>query len=928
MSLSTGDDKGNPFSLSGLWRPSIFSKGEVPSPTLFPIPDIYSIQKGSNPLTLPTVYAQPLPQSRLPSSAASLAESEPALTHSSDASSDEEAPVGPLQVELEPEPEKIEKDDGFDPWCLPSVVSPPIVPELRTWESFLATSRQQPRLSHLPGPTRAQTSSYLSEAPVLVLSAALSQSPALGPGTLLPCLLSLGLGRSSILFQRDISSPDPTFLRSTKISSESFRLPDLRSQTLTPLIDKLSAHATRTSRIEAFIKRVRTRPPSPTCLALSSALSIIMSTLSSHIARSGDTISTPLRLRALFARPIELLESLDRLINAIEEDGEMDDLETLFKAAETSQYQAEWLQSVYLELLRVVSRPFVDSLSSWVGLSGQSQGLSTVPPSFLKQKPQVAAERSAVPLTFKPIVGGKGEVIDEKREEEWVIDSTHSLPPYVSTKLAQTILGAGKCLRFLRRYNPAHPLCNSPQFLSKDYKLEWGFSWADAERAQDITCEYGRAVHTAIATFDANGSLLSTSAHNQETGPTTSNDTDILGLSASVQEFFIQHKPLRPPPLPSLLHPFSQFLQSQLQSRPVLAFTIPPPLSQTPSLTLHPLLTAHTLHLTQATLHQLFNYHALLPHLSLLRAFPLLTSPPLTTSLFQALSAPPANTALAAAHFRLNLSRLLDDAFWSTPSLTLLRTRTGALPADLEFVVRASAEGDDVGLLKGLHIRFVPPPALRDVISNRSVELSERCFEVLCAGLRIRGRLKGVFGRCAGRGVELRLGMRRAWVEINWFVDTIGAYFGEVVGIIWSPFETKVEGLKVRVEERRTETTDGPATLRTWLDSTLESIAGALLARKGQAKASRALERVWAEVDRFVAAVEGGINLEPAFHTAFRDRVEEVRSVCAELGGKRREGITNNRGGSQGRDKEQDVEAADLLAMLATRLDRGWPSGR
>ena len=841
--MADEDDPSNLFAIPDLWRPSTWLDDTLTSTT-----SISNIGQHNTLFTLNGLKdAFPsLPQGlidtgevhvlhrtqddddvffKLPSLLKELADQEPRSQTKPSAHS-----VGHSESEFEPESSTPSLDDE-DFWLFHE--NDPVNPSLfRTWESFDDSEQEQGSL-------------FISEAGPAVFDALLASNQEAGdiPDVLdaaiyCACLLNLALGRSSVLFSWE--SEKNSFIK----TSPRLSISGLSLETVSA-VDKLCLECGNSARhLQAFAEGAYSVASTPTRVALAGVVDRLVTAVRSELKRNSHGVRSILQLQSVVqpARSILLYFKglVKKLAQQISDEGM---LSCLFQEAQASEYRDGLVENVTREVLRVLSKPWIEFVEEWVGLRTEN-GIAMA---------KIGPSKGFVHVADKMWIDDQGF---ELEEADYFLDEDR-VPTFIPEDMARSIFETGRNLRFLREHHPEHPLSRPDVVsLAMPPKLEWEFNWDAVSQLEARVNQYRNAVIRAIK-----GAL-------SETPQPASSGTNKRKYDVAELEYFGKDEAqLRENILASIRqldrslgHPepqdeLTQLLHDRLYQTPETSLgpnSLSPHWTLVPLLSFGPVIEAQSGLVNQECMKLLFSAHRLRVHIDLLKQYFLLDNGLLISRLTHALFDPNLSTAErrtgvalgsgtmglrlggrqtwppASSELRLALMGVLSDCYESpTPPLdtnTSTSNSSPTLPGDLSFTVRDLSPQeidrcmDPHGLeaLDFLRLSYKPPAALRPVISPAILLKYDRIFRLLLRVLRmlyVANQLSRHQQRTAREGAqhvkEESNASRRFRIEATRFVHHIAAYFFDVgIKQPWARFEVWLDGVQAETEAE-TESNEG-----------------------------------------------------------------------------------------------------------------------
>ncbi|KFY29822.1 hypothetical protein V493_02225, partial [Pseudogymnoascus sp. VKM F-4281 (FW-2241)] len=301
-------------------------------------------------------------------------------------------------------------------------------------------------------------------------------------------LLALGLGRNSVLFVWNEETREfECTLKSVRTSGCSTEL----THDVTALFLQCG---NTTKALRSFTDKAYTKHRSPGHIALADAVATVLSTLQSHLNIPASSLQSILKLQSLFQLVSRLLSIFHDLILAAgsaPNDEVM--LSHLFHFIEQTEHRTDSTQTILLEVLSRVSRPFLDFAGEWLGIqreTGMPLVKGSVGKSFVKAEDRLWIDEQGV----------------EIRTPDFVLDESR-VPSFMPEEDMQILFEAGRSLRLLREHQPDHPLSRGSIITSAAPPvLEWEFSWQDIEAIGVRARQYEKDLKSAIEKYSISGS--------------------------------------------------------------------------------------------------------------------------------------------------------------------------------------------------------------------------------------------------------------------------------------------------------------------------------------------------------------------------------------------------------------------------------------
>lgn len=815
-------------------------------------------------------------------------------------------------------------------------------PEYKTWEGF-------ENLNH-----ESFSQMFISEAGPAVFDALVAnkKDPNDDTGDILDntsycaCLLTLALGRSSLLFTWD--QPKNSFVKTA---------PRLRTSGLTldlvRALDKLCLDCGNCIRhLQYFSEATYAASATPTRIALAGVIDRLVITVRSELSVRSRNVKSILQLQSL-VRPVQSIlsyfKSLVKKVAPQKSDEAM--LSCLFEEVQSAEYRNGLLRATTREVLKIVSRPWIEFVEEWTGLRNE-QGIP-----ITKEGPG----KGFVKVADKMWVDDQGF---ELEEADYFLDPA-KVPTFLPEDMVNTIFETGRNIRFLREHHPDHPLSRPDTVdLASPPKLEWQFDWDALSKLEARVAQYRDAVARAL-----DGTLQTSISDSSATppSPVAAADLTVFGqLPSQIQSSLLAslNKLNQPLKSPSPTDPLSSLLHSHLYS-PLDSTSLDPHSSLIPHLSFNPLIQAQSTLINQACIALLFTHHNLRQHIGLLHQYFLLSNGLLVSRLSHALFDPDVSTAErkagvalrggmmglrlggrktwppASSELRLALMGVLVDCY--APFQAEIKRgqnkkaeKNTLLPGDLSFAVRGDLsqeeidrcmDADGLEALDFLRLTYTAPKGLGGVIVPGVLVKFDRIFRLLLRVMRMGWVVNELF-RVVGDDVSDGDGAAalRFGIEARHLVNQIMRYFFETgIRAPWDRFQEWLDG--VEAEVNKGEGKFSPDIVRDRLDGTLDEIMSVLLLRKRQMPIMKLLEEVFGVVLRFsrvmrIRRVERHLKGKETelldspeeMYKVLRKKIGVFITVLRGLSEKMAAGGVTSGKGTKGRRGENTVE--QLLVML------------
>ncbi|KAK0714633.1 Spc98 family-domain-containing protein [Lasiosphaeris hirsuta] len=846
----------------------------------------------------------------------------------------------------------------------------PNPPECKTWDKFNQAGRG------------LYSASFITEAGPAAFDAMMKTNPASsgnGPDVVHDasysvCLLTLALGRSSLLFSW--SPEEKTFLKTVSyLRTSGLSLESMQS------VDKLCLEcANATRHLQAFAERTYSAPSTPTRVALAGVIDRLVTAVQSELSARGRTVKSILQVQSA-VQPVHTVltyvENLAKKLTNQKSDEGM--LSSLFEEAQSAEYRSILLREVTREVLRLVSKPWAAFVEEWIGLKAEEGTPIT----------KAGPSKGFIKVADKVWIDDLGY---ELEEPDFFLDE-EKMPSFIPDDIAQATFETGRNIRFLREHHPEHPLSQQQIIImSKPPRLEWQFEWDAITRLDTKINQYRKALSSAIQTSWLQKELedeapVSRATKNQNFF-NQNLELEFFGKSDSqIEECLLASLSQLDKPLDdfSSRDGLSKLFQERLYQGTELSVDserLSPHWSLVPLLSFSPVIGTQSRLVSQECMKMLFSSHELRVHIDLLKQYYLLGNGLLCSRLSHALFDPELETAErhagvalgggvmglrlggrenwppASSELRLALMGVLSESYETPPgavqrtksSLTS-RTFSSDLPGDLSFAVRDLSakeidhcmDPDSLEALDFLRLSYTAPSPLRPIMTPTILVKYDRIFMSLLRVLRMLYVVNELFHDIplAGRrGHEPSSASLRFCIESRHFVRQIAAYFFNTgITAPWRRFETWLD----TAEAESLGATDGsgfgadgskncsPDILRDRLEQVLDGIMTVMLLRKRQQPVLKLLEETFAVILRFskllrVQAHGKGMagqerdRVKPEtpgkLYSTFKKKVEVFLTVCKGLNEKTGVGSKGTQVDGQGRRERGIGNPIDQLLLL------------
>ncbi|KAI6353887.1 hypothetical protein MCOR25_008839 [Pyricularia grisea] len=798
-------------------------------------------------------------------------------------------------------------------------------PQLRTWETFYSGDAK---------PESSRNPVFISEAgpavyDQLLSTGAISSSAGLGedhtaldPSHLLSCLVSLALGRGSLLFSWDPQK------REFRQDLKDVRLSGYSIEALGGVTSVCMECGNNTRFLRNFIEKSYASHASPCRVALANFLDRLLCAVQSRLEARAHSFRSLIQMQAGVYPLRSTTQYFRRLISKVSRSTTDEKLlSLLFEAAHTAEYGDEFLRIITRDILQAVSRPWLEFAEEWVGLrpetgipiskDGRGKGFVTV-------ETQVY-----------------GENTEHELEDADYFLKEDNVPSFFPDDVAKLLFETGKNLRFIWSYHNDHPL-SRPQTVGESQApgLDWMFGWEDITRLELDVLAYEQRLSDTV-------NQIKSLSHEQQ--PCTDIDTSLRSISTTGLELDCFGKPEEvieqrilasisqldgPAVLPPVvsghtLYALESLFSGSFDGGPMSVGQLAPHWSLIPRLSFGPVIQAQARIINTECMRLLFDAHKLRDHLDAQFEFHLFGSGLFCSRLSHALFDPELDTAerkrgVALSGGAMGL-RLMGRDTWPPASSELRLALMGVikesrdapglhdldpLPGDMSFSIRELSneemekcmDPNSLEALDFLRLTYKPPAPLVPIITHTALDRYDRIFRLLLRVLRMlfvsNQLFRGQAGEPSSDPVEHRFRF-----EARHFVSSIAAhFFGEGITGPWRRFDEWLGHVEVCVcaggsdaDAHKMPGGDvdvlGPEQLRKRHEELLGEIMSALLLRKHQEPVLKLLNDIFTLILRFAggggrssSGQEAGRHLDKtSVYWEFRRKVEVFLTVCKGL---------------------------------------------
>ena len=616
------------------------------------------------------------------------------------------------------------------------------------------------------------------------------------------------------------------------------------------------------------------------------------------------------QLERSFHRPGLILDRLCNTVNIVSiAKSDADVLIRLHDCAQELKESDGWVRDLVLLLFTRTSKPWLDSLSAWLGLHCRSFGIA---------RTHWQSLRTSMATEMGPEKGFEG---------------FDALTKMVGRETSRTILETGEGLHLLQSHIPDHVLsCPESILHLQAPNLELQLRWQEIENVQAQAKRYEKEVLEAIREYGTSGSYSSTLE--QEKVQLEESGIDTFGVSeaeiraqigASYAKFEKQ--------VDQQCLSFEDDLHRQILRKIAcgedpdhhadesLSLT----LSLAPMLSFSPIISAQARLVNQACLRMLINNCSLRTHLSLHRRYHLFGDGIYLSRLREALFDPDLGTTeRLEGHVRTGVMglKLGSRDTWPPASSELKTAIVGIfseschppgkkndadsnteLPGRLSFAIRDIPEeelrrcmnANSIEALDFLRLQYISESPLDTIITPSCLNKYDAIFKFLLRLIRMiyvtNQLLRSSTSRsCSKHGLDATSQMFR--IETHHFISSVYSYcFDIAVDETWYSLEKKLEEIETAIKrDELSAVINEPvslAGLRKYHEMVLDRIMLKLLMQKQQAQVLKLLEEIFGLILDFVAlgnanSTNVSANIK-ALHLTFRKKTAFFIDACRRM---------------------------------------------
>ncbi|KAF9881359.1 Spc97/Spc98 family protein [Colletotrichum karsti] len=798
-------------------------------------------------------------------------------------------------------------------------------PEFKTWNSFESpkSPSTKPIFISEAGPAAFDALMELEGDPLKIGSSDFSVVEA---GPYCNALLALALGRESVFFSWEEES------KSFKPALPRIRVSAYTGNTIQEVQRSCLKCGHTYRRLRLFVDTTYQRNATPCRVALASSVDKALLVIQSSIALHHQSPRSILQVQSLVSQTYTILKQFDSLVSKIRREHLDEDVFVIvFQQAQSAEYAEVHLRDMMREVLRRVSRPWIELVEEWIG-TRREVGVPL-------GKHEVGRSRGFIKVESETYIDDFG---DEVEEVDFRLDAER-IPSFMPDDIVKSLFEVGRNLRFIRTSHPKHPLAQSSVIsTSRPPLVEWLFDWDAIVELESRIHSYEHTLRAAI----------------QQPASEQLAKVDVPGLPMEVSagyqlQFFGLDEGQLQSRLDSSLQDFAQPMGDSTSEDPLgiiirerlsdvttevgnAGTDFTPHWSLLPVLSFGSIISAQSRVVGRESLKLLFASHGLREHLKLQKEFQLLGNGFFCSRLSHALFDPDLETAErqtgvahqggvmglrlsgrdtwppASSELRLALMGVLVESYEGPVYESLSRPRDGEaneLPGDLSFGVRSLSndeidkcmDPDGLEALDFLRLSYKPPPALGSVITPIIIVQYDRIFKLLLRVLRMQYTVNRLFRDITARESgwqDIEDVSVRFCFEARHFIASISSYiFDTGIEMPWQAFGTLVDQVEADLKgddmEEQAGSAISPDRLREYHSQVLDRIMLALLLRKRQQPVLKLLEDIFRAILEFAKYARLRVDMRRArsqgestakgLYKIFRRNVEVFLTVCKGL---------------------------------------------
>nr|XP_036575745.1 Spc97/Spc98 family protein [Colletotrichum truncatum]KAF6782369.1 Spc97/Spc98 family protein [Colletotrichum truncatum] len=836
-------------------------------------------------------------------------------------------------------------------------------PEHKTWDNFesFESSTSKALFITESGPGAFDALIELKDDPLQLGSADFSTVEA---GSYCNALLALALGRESIFFSWEGE------VKSFKPALPKIRISGFSGKVIQEVQQSCLKCGNTYRRLRLFVETTYQKQPTSCRVALASSVDKALLVIQSSIALHHQSTRSILQVQSLISHTYTILRQFDSLVSKIRR-GHLDEdvFVIVFQQAQSAEYAEIHLRNMMREVLRRVSRPWIELVEEWIGTRREAG----VP----LGKHEVGRRKGFIKIESETYIDDFGDEVDEV---DFRLD-TERIPSFMPDDIVKSLFEVGRNLRFIRTTHPSHPLAQTSVISSsRPPTVEWLFDWDSIVQLENQVHSYECALRKAIRTY-ATEEPAKTSGTGWSTSGTVGYQLQFFGvgesqlqsrLEASMKDFA---QPIKDStsedPLGIIIRERLSDVRSEVENAST-DFT--PHWSLLPVLSFGSIISAQLKVVGRESLKLLFISHELREHLKLQKEFHLLGNGFFCSRLTHALFDPDLETTEkqagiarqggvmglrlsgrdnwppASSELRLALMGVLTESYDGPIKGGLSKPRdreTEELPGDLSFGVRSLSseeidkcmDPDGLEALDFLRLSYKPTAALGSIITPIILVQYDRIFKQLLRILRMQYTVNRLFRDVTARETgwqDISDVSVRFCFEARHFISSLSSYiFDTGIEMPWQAFGSlldKIEaGLRSNDEGKLSGSALSPDRLREYHSQVLDRIMLALLLRKRQQPVLKLLEDIFRVVLKFAKYArlhaDGQNSQRQAESTAkgmyktFRRNVEVFLTVCKGLSEKGDYGTKKDAVNDKGLSEKIDPLEENPITQLLLKLD-------
>ncbi|TDZ65125.1 hypothetical protein CTRI78_v003687 [Colletotrichum trifolii] len=636
----------------------------------------------------------------------------------------------------------------------------------------------------------------------------------------------------------------------------------------------------------------------------------------------------------------------------------------VYKQAQSAEYAEVHLRDMMREVLRRVSRPWIELVEEWIGTRHEAG----VP----LGKHEVGRQKGFIKVTSEMYIDDFG---DEIEEVDYRLD-TSRIPSFVPDDIVKSLFEVGRNLRFIRSTHSDHALAQGRVIsASQPPTLKWLFDWESIVQLEERVRSYEDALREAVDTYASRESAQLEIPGWGQAGPAPyqlqffglEEGQLINRLEASMQDFA---QPIEDSTSDDALGIIIRGRLSDVRTEVGNAGTdFTPHWSLLPVLSFGAVISAQSRVVGRESLKLLFTSHDLRMHLDLQKQFQLLGNGFFCSRLSHALFDPDLETAErqagvarqggvmglrlsgrdtwppASSELRLALMGVLTESYDSPAKDNCSEVKE--LPGDLSFGVRSLSDeeidkcmdADGLEALDFLRLSYKPPPALSSIITPIILVQYDRIFKLLLRVLRMQYTVNRLFRDVSAREAGW-IGSEDVTVrfcfEARHFITSLSSYmFDTGIEVPWQAFNSLLEEVELDLRSADGGADSGPVLspdrLREHHSQVLDRMMLALLLRKRQQPVLKLLEDIFRVIlgfAKYARLKADGRKVRVRNDTAaqslyknFRRNVEVFVTVCRGLSEKGEYGSKKDNADDKGGSARVDALEDNPVVHLLLRLD-------